>query len=438
LRAPRKDRVLPSFSFSSSTSMEFKMRRSRILVLLLSLLCGGCLEGGVGEGEGTDREGSMQGAEWHARPDTRIGSQDDYHQGLTSVGQVLIGPDGDLFISQPMSAEIRVYDEGGSLARTIGRRGEGPGEFGRLGYIGLAGDTLYAAEAGRVSYFDMDGGFLGSRRLTGESLQGVGLMYVPSAPQVFIPISQDEVLVRPGVATPSLLPSNETGITPGSWRVPVYRADSTAAVINTTVWKDFRATAVRMRSGGTVFQFQAPFDDSPLLALFLDGSGLVIVDRPAVGGRSPAFLLTAVAPGGDTLFVKEVQYDPIPLDERYLRRVLRRVGMFPADHSEPPDPSEVERELRNAGLIPSFQVPVGAIAMGQDGSIWLRREVRSEDVSQWQVFTRDGQVQGIVQLPSGARVVAAKDDVVVTVELDELDVPFVVKYRLERENGSRN
>ena len=75
----------------------------------------------------------------------------------------------DLFLSQ-VRLEHRGHHETGDVVRTIGRQGEGPGDFKLLSAIWFRGDTLVASDRQlfRVSYFDTDGRFLDSRRRTAD------------------------------------------------------------------------------------------------------------------------------------------------------------------------------------------------------------------------------------------------------------------------------
>lgn len=76
-------------------------------------------------------------AAWELEEEARIGDRED--DWLTRVGKVLIGPEGQLLLSQPQEGEIRRYDIDARQVGTIGRRGQGPGEFSRLGGHGLPG-----------------------------------------------------------------------------------------------------------------------------------------------------------------------------------------------------------------------------------------------------------------------------------------------------------
>ena len=74
------------------------------------------------------------------------------------------GPDGLVYSIHRGEGTIRRWTADGLAAGTVGRAGEGPGEFQFLLEMGFFGDSLWAWDlrAYRASYFDLDGEFLGS------------------------------------------------------------------------------------------------------------------------------------------------------------------------------------------------------------------------------------------------------------------------------------
>ncbi len=131
------------------------MRLSLIDAPLALAACGGGAEVAF---EGSAPTWTVEG------PDLRIGAIDDPDYAFGRVGVLADGPDGMLYSMHPHEVEIRRWSADGAPAGTVGREGEGPGEFVRPRSIGFFGDSLWVMDsrAFRVSYFDLEGTFLGA------------------------------------------------------------------------------------------------------------------------------------------------------------------------------------------------------------------------------------------------------------------------------------
>ena len=75
---------------------------------------------------------------------------------------------GQLWVADGQSSELRLFSSDGAHLRTLGGRGDGPGEFRQIRLLGtIEGDTVVAADraAGRVSYFAASGQFIRTNTL---------------------------------------------------------------------------------------------------------------------------------------------------------------------------------------------------------------------------------------------------------------------------------
>lgn len=72
--------------------------------------------------------------------------------------------DSHVVIAQESEGTLRFYDRDGSLEKTVGGRGEGPGEYGDLDWMRRVGDHLFAYDRnGReVLRYSLDGRLLGT------------------------------------------------------------------------------------------------------------------------------------------------------------------------------------------------------------------------------------------------------------------------------------
>jgi len=389
------------------------MRTALVLGIATVLLVSGSLE--------------RQVREWDVQLEARIGSVNDPEQSLTWVSQVLIGPNGRLFVAQPQDQRIRVFDQNGKLERTIGRRGQGPGEFGAVSAIGFRHDTLYVADNStrRLSYFLADGTFLESRQVATPMIGSAPPeIYFPTVPQLLL--SDGTALVKPEV--PVALMASGTG------KVPYLHVDREGQVIDTVSWEALPLATFEIRSGGTSFYAAKPFPETPLFHLLADGSGLIVVERASNHARAPdQFRVVKIGVSGDTVFSRAYPFEPVRLSSSASSSALDRIEARLARRPNPPSRREIEQTLRRLNLIPEYAVPVDAVASASDGSIWLKRESDGSGTNLWQILTPEGTLEGTVRLPGSQSVLAVTGRMLVTLELDSLDVPYVLRHGIRRQ-----
>lgn len=97
---------------------------------------------------------------WTLQERWRVGG-DDEDILLGRIGVVIAGLDGEVYALDSQLAQVQVFDADGNHLRTLGREGEGPGEFRQPTAVFLRGDGTVAVQQtfpGRISYLDPDDG----------------------------------------------------------------------------------------------------------------------------------------------------------------------------------------------------------------------------------------------------------------------------------------
>jgi hypothetical protein len=397
------------------------------VTLLAALACG---DGPASSGP------NAEVVQWQVEEVLRIGSATDAEQALVAVGEVAVGPDDALYVVQTDDDQIRVYGVDGRLQRTIGRTGEGPGEFGSIGGLGFRGDTLYVADRSpsRVTHFTLDGAVLATEPWQGHTVPFEAGAFLTSAPQVLLPDGSG--LVSPGMMVRGSTVAGAAGPQVRTQPWMMFFARREPALLDTIVHvtRTMVSNAIPT-AGGRTARLACPFPAWPLVYLMEDGSGVVVVDRtPAAAVEPSTFPVTVYAPSGDTLFSVSVPYDPVPVgDEQIAEHVSAEVEVLSARYDGAgPSAAEVESAIRGMDCIPRALPPVLMAVPAQDGTIWIKREpVPGEVDTRWDVVAREGWI-GRVRLPAEEDVAAAARDVLVTRELDALDVPYLTRYRLVR------
>lgn len=94
-----------------------------------------------------------------AEEELRIGAVDDPDLVFSSVVALEVGHDGDIYSLHPDERMIRHWSANGELIGTIGREGDGPGEFRMPRTLGWSGDSLWIVDTSlsRISFFDRAG-----------------------------------------------------------------------------------------------------------------------------------------------------------------------------------------------------------------------------------------------------------------------------------------
>ena len=117
----------------------------------------------------------------------RAGGEDESDVLLGQVGLTICGPVGEVYALDSQLSQVQVFDRAGEYLRTVGRQGDGPGEFRQPVGLFLPGDgSLAVQEAfpGRISYLDpIDGTPHGTWELGNDNPQSGGMAFMETARQ---------------------------------------------------------------------------------------------------------------------------------------------------------------------------------------------------------------------------------------------------------------
>ena len=358
-------------------------------------------------------------------PELRIGSVDDPDYVFGPVVGLTPSPDGFLYSMHWGDATIRRWAPDGTPAGSVGRQGEGPGEFERPIRMGFFGDSLWVWDLDhyRVSYFDLEGEFVGSVSPKVEIGGSEGSPPRPGTP------------LRDGTFV-GQVPAWSDGIARGTLTETPYvhmdGAGETLGRIWTKPYEPKDIFAILSKSGFGGSYSSQPFGDG-YMATTLEHGLLVIERRAWTGDGDPAVRVSKIGFGGDTLFTAAVPYQPTPMPaERFDSVVRARTERMAAS----PGPfSAGEAEIRDALYRPSHLPAVGGMLVAEDDNIWLSRfdpfeSDTGEQFSEWWILDAEGAPLGRALTPSGLRLVHVGNDVVWGIERDELDVEYIVRYRL--------
>lgn len=396
------------------------MGRSATLCGMLALSFAGCADGDSSSTDHVDDMPRLASAE-----EIRIGSVNDPDIGFTRIGAVVVDDDANVYVIEPTEREVRVYDPQGSLVRRIGRQGSGPGEFETPTAFGMPGDTLWVNDIRnrRITLFTRDGDLMNSFTTTPvpiETIPGLSVMLIANG------LAKDGTLTSSWMIAMTRDPPTDTIM------IPVVRMDTTGAILDTirhVPWA-FPQRATIMAGNREI-----PLPSTPS-AGSLDHAGsdgsMFALDRPLAGNAEEGvFTVTRIDPTGDTVYSVPYRYRPRVYDDTVVNGIIRPHAATYAERTGT-EADVLEAQLRQALVLPPFQPGIAALESGQDGSLWLRTADDGGALAHWIILNPDGSARGVVDLPRGATLHWIDGDVSWAAVPDDVDVPWLVRYRVTR------
>lgn len=334
----------------------------------------------------------------------RLGWRSDGPQ-FQDVSSGFVRLDGGALVADAGANVMFAFEADGAAIGTIGRSGQGPGEFTSMGSaVPLPSDSFLVMDDGnnRVSFYrDLE--YVGDARF--ESFYSPAL-YAPFAHR-----ADGAYWIGPMAWAPSLVAQEE----PGWVDAPLL------------VTSDFaRVDTVRL---------------FPLVYHLTDANPIRPVAQFVASGQRIAFLSSAAAQ------VTWLDEDGLP--EQIARWDSPSAQLTDTDWADYEagvrarntnfDPTRLERILAErrrdwGGPEPIFRAAIG----DRVGGVWLTPYDVAEGgvsalfVDRYEVIEPDGAHAGSVSFPSPIRLLDVTEDRVLGVERDELDVQAVVMYRLVR------
>ncbi len=334
---------------------------------------------------------------------------------VVSVG-ALDGPDAEIF-QWPVSAgllgadafylvdrneyAVRAFDFDGRLLFDVGREGEGPGEFGFIGYGWRVGEEIWVNDIrGQVNRFSAEGELVEAFRVPRA---GVNVLDIDDARRSWV------TGVR-GTRPSSL------GATVRSDRVSAELLDAEGNVLA----RVDTLPGTNLRASGRMHPF------SPVAQPVVHDGALVVAD------------------------------DLLPLIHIFSpRQERRRIGLDLPEGPRQREAAEiVRRELEARGssdrILDLSDAPLGgrtpsiaALMVTAEGELWTKPYDPSVDShwlggwaggagGRWHVFDLDGTLVSVVQMPEGVTPIAVEGEHLFGRSRDDLGVTYVLVFRIRR------
>lgn len=359
------------------------MRRPLPLFLIgLLLLLAACAEGAA------DEPAAGEAAIWTLDEDLRIDEAEDYYLG--SVGGVAVRADGALLVADPEAHHVKVISPEGKLIQTIGREGEGPGEFQRPHQVDLArGDSLYVMDAQRRLSVFAPGSYDFVRSLTVET-EG------PQHPMEMMVLPEEGVLITYMSLNPSdmgLYRVGEDGSQQGPVNIPQQAREQ-----------------IQVEGDGGVMVAVKPFGRRTIAVLG--------PEERIYHGITDSLAITVSDFTGHTLDHWSLPAEPRSVTNDDLRAVEE-------DRSK-----EVVEAIREADL-PDTQPAFHDLLVDDRRRVWIRRDAGHAETATWWVASADGELLAELELPGHVQLEAVREGYAYGFIRGGDELPTAIRYRIE-------
>lgn len=317
---------------------------------------------------------------------------------------VYVDVDERLWVADGQSGELRIFAADGTHWKTTGGRGEGPGEFAQIRFLGAtaAGSVLFGdSGADRITVFDPEGEFVRTERLPSSDRP---------APRPFDVFDDGSVLgqLHRVLAAQSLEPGQilRDSVELVRVRIDAQREEPYGSAAGPLwLWTGRDQVPVPFTTNAS---FDVVGDDVHLVSgpdfrvRVFNSEGL----RAVYGVEREARTVDEADLDSYRQFVQE--YLPESMQEEYLKGL---------EHEERPN------------QLPGYDRMISS----QDGYVWA--QVYASDLAaphEWDVFDGQGRFSGRVHVWSGFYPMVITRNAIVGVWRDTMGVEFVRKYSLTR------
>lgn len=313
---------------------------------------------------------------------------------ISRVSGVAVTDDGTLFLADRSESVIHVYSGSGEYQRSIGREGEGPGEFQNIVQPQLRNGMLFVYDLDqlRMSLFDAND-FTFQRAFTVGDKDGID-----GRPNQLNLLSDERILA---LYSGSEREGNRLKLTEKAAIL-----DDEGEVISSGFLALKENNRLLMESNGMFQIFSMPFLGQNLLD--------VTANDEIVTGFTDRFLLHYLSLEGDTLRSVYHATTPPPLDRQAILNNMT---------------SEAIRSELSAMDLPETRQAFNSLTVDDENRLWVSSPTEDTDINEWRVLSADGEKLAQFERPSSSSLELVKDGYVYFLETDEeTGITEVVKY----------
>jgi DNA-binding beta-propeller fold protein YncE len=319
-------------------------------------------------------------------------------------------PEGNIYVVDSGAKNIKKFDAQGKFLKTIGREGQGPGEFDGPYYSTFAGDRLIVWDSGsrRLSYFTPEGDFVNSINIAYNEGWVRGLRGLPSGEVV---VEMERSYRRE--------PDK-----PQECRIDLYSAELKfiRTIYNRELW---RKKYIRTKEYGTstlYFPYSA------------DVRWDVLPDGRIVIGYSENYELEIFDQSGNKISSISHKNDPVDVTEKDKKDYFDSIEFYRMGERLKDPPEYVTKYTE----FPKHKPVYKNILADSEGNIWvvLNRKNQDEDGKIFDVFDRTGKfvsrvsIDGDTAFPDSRNAYVVNTGAFLLIETDENDLYRLTRFKI--------
>lgn len=335
---------------------------------------------------------------------------DGQTQSLSPISFLVPTEAGGVMVGQRQDATIRMFDATGAPSGTLGRRGEGPGEFRQILSAGLSHDTVWVYDGSlyRITYFAVSKG-----RLVRSVRVDPGAGFPPTVRAVFGPDS----LVLWGNGAPRN-GRRERAWLRGQAEQPGLLG-SAAGARPFEVIADFPPFGCFARAEAAGIGI--PHCHRPTEAASGSARRVAVLTKPE-GATADGYHVAVLSTGGDTIYSRSYRPPRFPMNPQVYRKAVDDLL------AKVPASAKQAASLKEQMPSPSHYPPASFAFFDDGNRLWVGQ--RLENGQYWEILDPTGRVVGDLRTPDGVAIEAAIKGWVWGVETDRDGVESIVRFGL--------
>jgi hypothetical protein len=342
---------------------------------------------------------------------------------IDTTFRVAVAKDGTIAIAQLQEARVRFFSPDGREVGSVGRRGQGPGEFDRAWRLGWIADTLYAHDSTlrRFTLIDPDLNYVRYVHVPTSARPAPDLVgRIPAFNAFFGGALYADGSVYGQLAQPV---DREVGDFDPD-KITYGRVDEEGTILSYFQFPDGAGPPVEVRiQEGIALLSTAMFPgpERPILRLSDDGTRMAHLTVSMEGPDAGTYEILM-----EDVFAGEIYRRRYPFDPRPITPATRDSVLAARTENAPPP---IASQLRAHATFPPMFPPVVSVIAGRDSTLWIRMADTPEG-RPYRILDPHGEPIGSLLLPHDARIAVADRAQVWVIEKDEFDVESVVRHRL--------